>query len=250
MDVGELKKKVDTIRWFHTIDLGNGIVTPGRDHSFEKLKRIKMPTNLSDQTVLDIGAWDGFFSFEAEKRGAKRVLAIDSYVWEGGYCWRSGFQGTKRGFELARNALNSKVEDKNLDVFGLSPSKTGVFDLVLFLGVLYHLKHPLLALERVASVTGKQLILETHIDMLMSKRPAIVFYPKDELEGDPTNWCGPNPAAVVAMLKTVGFKKVKSYSTNNSFLYRLCKALYNKIKYKRSFLQTLQQSRMVFHAWK
>jgi tRNA (mo5U34)-methyltransferase len=139
--------------------------------------------------VFDIGAWDGFYSFEAERRGAKRVLATDSFTWSG-----QGW-GSKRGFELARKLLNSKVEDLNIDVMDLSPEKVGMFDVVLFLGVLYHLKHPMLALERVFSVTKELLILDTHVDLLGSKRPAIAFYPGSEVNRDNTNWSGPNPAA-------------------------------------------------------
>ena len=74
--------------------------------------------------------------------------------------------GTKAGFELARKALDSKVEDLSIDVLDLSPERIGKFDLVLILGVLYHMRHPLLALERVASVTKDQLVLETHVDFL------------------------------------------------------------------------------------
>jgi len=74
--------------------------------------------------------------------------------------------GTKAGFELARKALDSKVEDLSIDVLDLSPERIGEFDLVLILGVLYHMRHPLLALERVASVTKDQLVLETHVDFL------------------------------------------------------------------------------------
>ena len=82
-----------------------------------------------------------------------------------------------------------------------SPETADVFDLVLFLGVLYHMRHPLQALERVYSVTGKQLILETHLDMLDFDRPAMAFYPGDELNGDPSSWRGPNVAAVALMLE-------------------------------------------------
>ena len=119
----------------------------------------------------------------------------------------------KRGFELARRVLGSKVEDVELDVLDISPERVGVFDLVLFLGVLYHMPHPLLALERVASVVGKQLILETHVDMNEHDRPVLAFYPEDECADDGSNWFGPNRAAVEAMLRVVGFRKVELMSS-------------------------------------
>jgi tRNA (mo5U34)-methyltransferase len=156
--------------------------------------------------VLDIGAWDGFFSFEAERRGAKRVLATDSF------CWGQGGWGSKAGFDLARQILGSRVEDLVIDPLDLTPERIGTFDLVLCLGVLYHMRHPLLMLERVFSVTSHHLILQTQVDLSALDRPALAFYQGTELNNDPTNWCGPNPAAVVAMLKSVGFKDVRIIS--------------------------------------
>lgn len=79
MNVEELKEEVRKIKWWHKIDLGNGIVTRGIDDSARRLQQIKMPEDLRGMTVIDIGAWDGFFSFEAERRGASRVLATDSF---------------------------------------------------------------------------------------------------------------------------------------------------------------------------
>src|SRR3990172_3125756 len=135
-----LRAEVHKIAWWHTIDLGHGIVTPGGDiHTAARLQEFRFPANLSGLTVLDVGAWDGFFSFEAERRGATRVLATDYHAW-GGDGW-----GTKAGFDLAHRALGSKVGSRQIDVLDLSPETVGVFDLVLFLGVLYHMKHPLLA---------------------------------------------------------------------------------------------------------
>lgn len=174
-DTQTLRAEVEQIRWWHPIDLGGGLVTPGIDVTPARLAEIRMPENLSGLSVLDIGAWDGFFSFEAERRGARRVLATDSFCWDGGG-W-----GTKKGFELARRTLGSRVEDKTIEVLDLSPDTVGVFDLVLFLGVLYHMKHPLFALERVASVTAGQLIMQTQVDMLAVSRPALAFYRE-------TNW--------------------------------------------------------------
>src|SRR5712671_3378036 len=144
----ELKSQVATLKWHHSIDLGNGIVTPGQDNSAKKLARLQLPESFAGKSVLDVGAWDGFFSFDAERRGAKRVLATDSYSWNGSHDW-----GDKRGFNLAREVMGSKVEDQDIDVLELSPERVGAFDIVLFLGVLYHMRHPMLSVERVASVT-------------------------------------------------------------------------------------------------
>jgi tRNA (mo5U34)-methyltransferase len=240
-DMNDVENAVAKIKWWHRIDLGNGIVTPGVDDSSRKLKKLALPGNLSGMSVLDVGAWDGFFSFEAERRGASRVLATDSY------CWGKG-GGTKDGFELARKVLRSKVEDKEIDVMDLSPQTVGVFDIVLFLGVLYHMRHPLLALERVSSVTRKLLIVETHVDMVWTGRPVMVFYPRSELNGDPTNWWGPNPACVEAMLTTVGFRDVRKVSQYHLALRMAAAAGHRKATKNTPLLWTFQQNRMTFHA--
>jgi tRNA (mo5U34)-methyltransferase len=235
MNPEELKKEVARIKWWHhQIDLGHGVLTPGQGDTRRVLQTLGMPDDLRGKSVLDIGAWDGFFSFEAERRGASRVLATDSYCW-GENPWSQDGFGTKDGFELARRALHSQVEDRQIDVLDLSPEKVGVFDLVLFLGVLYHMRHPLLALERVASVTGHQAIVETHVDMVECKWPVMVFYPGKELADDETNWWGPNPAAVEAMLKTVGFREVKRVYLDQR---------------KAKPPETVRRSSAVFHAWR
>jgi tRNA (mo5U34)-methyltransferase len=241
----ELRARVSQIRWHHSIDLGSGIVTPGQDNSSRKLERLKLPASLSGQTVLDVGAWDGFFSFEAERRGAQRVLATDSYCWNGSHDW-----GGQQGFRLAKEALNSRVEEREIDVLELAPEKVGTFDVVFFLGVLYHMKHPLLSLERVAGVTRGMIVLETVVDMLSSSRPAAAFYPEGELANDATNWFGPNPAAVVGMLRTVGFKRVEIVSGVRSFPFRLARACYLKWKRNIPFMDMLRTDRIVVHAWK
>jgi tRNA (mo5U34)-methyltransferase len=237
----ELKREVENIKWWHKIDLGNGVITPGRDNTPEKLKRIGMSQNLSGKSVLDIGAWDGFFSFEAERRGASRVLAVDSFEWK---------RGQKAGFELARKVLGSKVEDKEIDVMDISPETIGIFDYVLFLGVLYHLRHPLLALEKVSSVTKDQLVVETHIELIGGKRPVMVFYPENELLNDRTNWWGLNPSAVESMLKDVGFREVKIIY-KMPFVKRIGAAiLYRRPNRRIPLLSRMRLARMVFHAWK
>jgi len=247
MDQEELRSRVNALRWYHTIDLGAGIVTSGVDDSALRLARIGLPQTLSGLSVLDIGAWDGFFSFEAERRSAARVVASDYYAWHG-TGWGTG-QG-KAAFQLARETLASRVEDLDLDVMDLSPERAGLFDVVLFLGVLYHLPNPLLALERVASVTRKLLILETVVDMVGIARPAAAFYPARELNGDPTNWWGPNHAAVRGMLTSVGFTRVETLTPARSAAFRAARAVAHAIRGKNGLGAAFRQDRAVFHAFK
>jgi tRNA (mo5U34)-methyltransferase len=218
----ELQADVARITWWHSIDLGNGIVTPGlkNPESPDRLKAI-FPADIAGKTVLDVGAWDGFYSFEAERRGAARVLATDSFCWSG-----QGW-GTKDGFQLARRVIGSAVEDEEIDVLDLSPERIGQFDIVLCLGVLYHMRDPLLALERVASVTRETLVVETHVDMLGTRRPAAAFYPGSELLEDSTNWWGPNYAALVGMLEAVGFRSAEIVHPSPSRLRWRLNALRN-----------------------
>ena len=247
MERAELQARADALRWYHTIDLGHGVVTSGVDNSPERLARIRLPANLSGRSVLDVGAWDGFFSFEAERRGASRVVASDYYAWHG-VGWGTG-QG-KAPFELARTALDSRVEDVDIDVLDLSPDRIGSFDVVLFLGVLYHLPNPLLALERIASVTRHLLILETVVDMVGIRRPAAAFYPGRELNDDPTNWWGPNHAAVEGMLHAAGFGWVEVVTPIRSAGYRAARALVHRLKGRNTLTAAFRQDRAVFHAVK
>jgi tRNA (mo5U34)-methyltransferase len=229
----ELQTQASRIRWYQTMDLGHGVRTQGFYDPAGKIHRYHLPDDLSGKSVLDVGAWDGFWSFEAERRGASRVLATDSFVWSG-KTW-----GSKAGFELARRALRSNVEDMEIDVLDLSPERVGEFDVVLFLGVLYHMRHPLLALERVASVTRGLLILETAVDMVHVRRPALAFYPGSELGDDPTNWFGPNKRAVIGMLRAVGFTRVQAMAPKH-YLHLIA---------RMAALRALGRgTRMVFHA--
>jgi tRNA (mo5U34)-methyltransferase len=241
-DAESLQRRVAALRWFHTIDLGNGVVTRGIDDSPRRLAQLGLPDSLRGLNVLDVGAWDGFYSFECERRGAARVVATDSYSWHG-----DGW-GTKQGFLTARHALGSRVEDVDVDVMDLSPERLGTFDVVLFLGVLYHLRHPLLALEKVAAVTRGTLILETVVDLVGLRRPAMAFYAGRELNNDPTNWWAPNASAMAGMLSSVGFENVRLITPLRKAPYRAARALWHVTKGKNRLAHAFRQDRAVFHA--
>jgi tRNA (mo5U34)-methyltransferase len=184
LTIDDFRTRFEDLRsHFHSpFDFGNGLVTrpPHVARRFRRRMRLlRIPDDLTGKTVLDIGAWDGYFAFEFERRGAKRVLAIDSYAWT------PRPEGFPRGLEcflLAREFLNSKVDHQRLDVHDLTPAAIGTFDLVFCAGVLYHMRHPLLALEKIRSVTAGQLILETHqlIPAMHEHVPLIRFFPGDE----------------------------------------------------------------------
>jgi tRNA (mo5U34)-methyltransferase len=201
------------IAWWHGgMELGDGVVTKGPSMpAKDLLPRLNLPADLTGKTVLDIGTWDGFMAFECERRGAKKVVAVDSYVWDvanAALPWSTG----RAGFDLAHAAYASKVEAVECEVLDLSPDALGTFDIVLFLGVLYHMRHPLLALERVAAMTADLLIVESHVITDKANTPLMRFYPGDELNKDGTNWWGPNACCIEAMLCDVGFAHVQIVS--------------------------------------
>jgi tRNA (mo5U34)-methyltransferase len=207
-----MKRLVFSRPWFHTIDLGHGVITPGIDQSWAKLQLLGFPRSFVGKAVLDVGAYDGFFSFEAERRGAARVVAADDFCWS-----RPADPMTDgRGFDIAHWALQSHVEKRRITVEDISPDTVGMFDYVFFLGVLYHTPDPLGYLRRVYSVCSKTLILETHVDGLEYDRPMMVFYPGATLGDDPSNFWGPNRLCVTEMLREVGFRGVELVSHQGS----------------------------------
>jgi tRNA (mo5U34)-methyltransferase len=237
-----IRSRIAHINWFHQIDLGHGVTTPGDCKSQQKLAGVGLPNDLTGKTFLDIGAWDGFFSFEAERRGASRVLATDSFVWQGNVPGKS-----KEGFLAAREILKSRVEDKEIEPLEISPETVGMWDVVLFAGVLYHMEHPMLALQKVASVTKELLIVETATDLEFKRRPAMAFYPGSELALDSTNWFGPNTLAVLGMLQRCGFKQL-TVVYKKTLIRRILSAGQYIFRFKQMPWITVQQGRVAVHA--
>jgi tRNA (mo5U34)-methyltransferase len=191
--------ELEKLGYYHSIELPDGRVIPGFQSIETQRSRIAqfpIPQDLRGKRVLDIGAWDGWFSFEMERRGAT-VVAVDA---------------TKRTrFLEAKAMMNSKVEHVVADVTYLTPRDIGYFDNVLFFGVLYHLKHPMLALERVCELSTDLVCVESFVtdEQPLGTIPAMEFYEGVELAGQFDNWVGPNISCLLAMCRTAGFARVE-----------------------------------------
>ena len=195
--------------WFQKYEIIPGLVSPGwSEPETEKLPFYGLPDDLSGMRVLDIGCAEGYFSFEAEKRGAREVVAIDS------------FPDSVRRFNIVKAARQSNATAYLCNVYELDAKKFGTFDLVLFYGVFYHLKHPQLALERIAEVCTGRLLFQTHIyeEPGLKGTPWAKYHPfgimsgKNQENFDPTVFWLFNSACCVAMLEHVGFRKVETMS--------------------------------------
>ena len=206
----EIQARVDTFqRWYHRIELAPGVVTPGTNvatDSLEILDELGLPEDCTGLDVLDIGCRDGFFSFEAERRGG-RVTAIDYEPAEA------------TGFPIASEVLSSKVVFHHLDFYNLDPDVHGPFDIVLFLGVIYHLRYPILAIERCFQLLkpGGCLLLETQLtvdeDVPWKKVPSWEFVPGNAFQGDETNKWLPTPAGLKGAIGDCGFESVEVTTT-------------------------------------
>ncbi|MFN2238744.1 MAG: DUF1698 domain-containing protein [Thermoanaerobaculia bacterium] len=203
-------------RWWHEIELAPGIVTPGDDSNRMKLPildEIGFPRDMRGLRALDLGCSDGYFSFEMEKRGAD-VVAVD-FVPE-----------NYTGFAVARKILGSSVEYRMDNVYNLAPESYGAFDIVLFMGVLYHLRNPLGGLDAIRSVTREggrmfvgTMMIDEHFQLpdgtvttlaalnpLLGDVPIWQAYPRDSLNGDFTNCFAPNRQALIAALEEAQFR--------------------------------------------
>ncbi len=200
--------------WWHTIDLGDEVTTPGHSSArSQKVRTDAIPRRLEGKTVLDVGCWDGFFSFWCERRGAS-VTPIDDFQHRDFVREKYGVElNGGEGFRVAARFLGSRLKVKKCDFVSLQRP----FDIVLFLGVLYHQRHPLLALEHLARLTRECALVETHYSK-SSRQPLLHFYPASSLNDDPTNFWGPTLSCIDLMLREVGFRAVslvKTYRDND-----------------------------------
>src|SRR5256885_10466710 len=203
-------------KWFHNMDLGGIKTAPEHalgDYPSVKWKRFAhaIPSDLTGKSVLDIGCNAGFYSVEMKRRGASRVLGIDSSEE---YLAQARF---------ASQVSGAHIEFRKMSVYQLAELNER-FDIVLFLGVLYHLRHPLLALDLIREYVARDLVIVQSMlrgtprvaalkpDYPFKKRDVFlrVGYPElyfieNRYAGDPTNWWVPNNACAEAMLRSAGF---------------------------------------------
>lgn len=216
----EIRERLSTLgKWFHNINL-NGVWTAPEhflgDYPTFKWREFSdaIPADLRGKTVLDIGCNGGFYAIEMKRRGADRVVAIDS---DERYLAQARF---------AAEVLGAGIEFHCMSVYDVA--RLGErFDLVLFMGVLYHLRYPMLALDMVREhVAGGMLVFQsllrgsTVVERLEQDYPfadtEIFEHPgfprlhfiEDRYAGDPTNWWIPNLAGAEAMLRSAGFRIV------------------------------------------
>lgn len=207
LSIEEIKTAVQKHSWWHSIDLGNGIVTPGSKspeiHKVE-FEALFGPIEISGKSFLDIGAWNGAHSFEASRRGSSRVLAVDSHSWT-----HPSVRG-KEGLDLANSVLGNKVETRFLNITEQLPSDMGTFDVVLFAGVFYHLPNPIFALQNAASLAREVLIVETAIDVKSPSDPTMRLM--RGVGGDNSNYWYPTPSLMIALLRDLGFAHIDTSS--------------------------------------
>jgi len=171
-DSDKLRQTAASLTWYHTIDLGGGIVTPGFYDHRPYLDYYGLPKDLHDRSTLDIGAASGFFTFELERRGAA-VTATELPTWlahDFGPLYRPDLDPEQAErylhgpFEFAHETLGSHARRQLINIYDISPDTTGMFDLVFCGSVLLHLSDPVRALWRIQSVTREAAIIATVID--------------------------------------------------------------------------------------
>lgn len=190
--------------WHQRFELVPGVMAPGSNDVGWLLHQARAPQDLRGKTALDIGTTNGGAAFELERRGAERVVAVDVY-------------GPERfGFDVVREALDSSVEFVQASIYELPQVLAGEqFDVVLFWGVLYHLRHPILALDNLYSVVrrGGEATIETAVcDQELPEQADQQFarwYRLDEFHGDPTNWFAPTTRLLQDWCESSGFQTLE-----------------------------------------
>ena len=210
----DLREEIARYPWYHTLELGDGVVTPGMFDHRPVLDRYPLPADLTGMRCLDVATMDGFWAFEMERRGAASVTALDledpnELDWPASL--RAGHDKSmdetkETRFELARTALNSKVERVLMSAYDLSP-ELGTFDFVFCGDLLLHVKDPITPVENIRSVcTGSAVIVNViKWFRLYEKRPMA------ELDGiENFEWWVTNLEGLKRLVRAAGFSQVEA----------------------------------------
>lgn len=221
-----LSERVAALPWYHRIALPGGVVTPGWSPMCADAYRL--PDRLDGLRVLDVGTWDGYWAFECLKRGAAYVLGIDDWSDPADHRAVMGPSATRtwETFDLCRAALGydeTRCERWNQSVYDLDPSREGQFDLVLFYGVLYHLRYPLMGLDKVSSVCKGQIRIESAVLDDFSPyqggldhgypghQMVMEFYPGAQYGLLDTNWWAPTIQCLASMVAAAGWRDIAAW---------------------------------------
>jgi tRNA (mo5U34)-methyltransferase len=209
----EIAELVAARKWYHTLELAPGVLTPGWFDTRAVAPKIPFP-DLPGKRCLDVGTFDGFWAFEMERRGAGEVLAID-IIDPSQWDWPPGSdddvkaaiaerKGSGDGFAIARDALNSSVQRIECNVYDLDPEVHGMFDVVYVGSILLHLRDPVRALDRVRAVCRGTAVIVDAIDLPLTV--ALPWRPVALLDGRGRPWWWkPNVAGLVQMVEAAGF---------------------------------------------
>jgi tRNA (mo5U34)-methyltransferase len=212
-----LRDEVERYPWYHTLELGDGVVTKGMFDHRPVLDRYPMPADLTGKRCLDVATMDGYWAFEMERRGAASVTAIDLEDPEQ-LDWPASLRAqhdksldeTKaERFALAKRELGSNVERVLMSAYDLSP-ELGTFDFVFCGDLLLHLKDPITPVERIRSVcTGSAVIVNTIKKFrLHQKRPMAELDGIDEFE-----WWVTNLEGLIRIVRAAGFANIDAVET-------------------------------------
>jgi tRNA (mo5U34)-methyltransferase len=206
--------------WYHSLELGPGLVTPGWFDLRPIVERMPWP-EVRGKRCLDVGTYDGFLAFELERRGAAEVVCTDisdHTQWDWPADMRAGgperlaqFAGAKgRGFEIARELLGSSVERVQISVYDLSPERLGEFDVVVCGSLMLHLRDPINALEAIRSVCAGEFLSAEEIRLGLTVRHP--RRPLAQLDGAAQlcQWWLPNVAGHRRMVYAAGFEIERS----------------------------------------
>jgi tRNA (mo5U34)-methyltransferase len=210
-----LAAEVERYPWYHTLELGEGVVTAGMFDHRPVLRHYPLPPDLTGLRCLDVGTMDGFWAFEMERRGAREVVAVDApdpqtLDWPASlrHTAEKALDETKEErFALAHRALESQVQRVATSVYDMDVETLGRFDLVFCGDLLVHLRDPVGALERIHAVCEGSAIVANPIARfgLLNRRPL------GQLDGlDEFGWWTTNLAGLVRMVRAAGFPRVEA----------------------------------------